>query len=88
MPTKTHGKLCFINGIVANSAIGCRSLLEKWESRVGIQVAEVRIKRMKTRWGTCNSEACRIWVNLELIKKPTSCLEFILVHEMVHFDRA
>ena len=60
------------------------ALLEKWEPRVGIQVAEVRIKIMKTRWGTCNSEACRIWLNLELIKKSTSCLEFILVHEMVH----
>ena len=60
------------------------ALLQKWEPRVGIQVAEVRIKRMKTRWGTCNSEACRIWLNLELIKKSTPCLEFILVHEMVH----
>ena len=60
------------------------ALLEKWEPRVGIQVSEVRIKRMKTRWGTCNSEACRIWLNLELIKKSTSCLEFILVREMVH----
>ena len=59
-------------------------LLEKWEPKVGIQVAEVRIRRMKTRWGTCNSEACRIWLNLELVKKSASCLEFILVHEMVH----
>ena len=59
-------------------------LIEKWEPRVGIQVAGVRIKRMKTRWGTCNSEARRIWLNLELIKKSTSCLEFILIHEMVH----
>ena len=60
------------------------ALIEKWEPRVGIRIAEVRIKRMKTRWGTCNSEASRIWLNLELIKKSTSCLEFILVHEMVH----
>ena len=60
------------------------ALLEKWEMRVGIQLAEVRIKRMKTRWGSCNSEASRIWLNLELIKKSASCLEFILVHEMVH----
>ncbi len=39
---------------------------------------------MKTRWGTCNIAARRIWLNLELAKKPSSCLEFILVHEMVH----
>jgi len=39
---------------------------------------------MKTRWVTCNIEACRIWLNLELAKKPSICLEYILVHEMVH----
>jgi predicted metal-dependent hydrolase len=60
-------------------------LLSKWEPKVGVQVAEVRIKKMKTRWGTCTSEAGRIWLNLELIKKPVSCLEYILAHEMVHF---
>jgi len=60
-------------------------LLTKWEPKVGVEVAEVRIKRMKTCWGTCNSEARRIWLNLELIKKPAACLEYILVHEMVHF---
>lgn len=59
-------------------------LLAKWEPRVGKPVAEVRIKRMKTRWGSCNAEAGRIWMNLELIKKPVACLEYVLVHEMVH----
>jgi len=63
-------------------------LLKKWEPKVGVEVAEVRIKKMKTRWGTCNREARRIWLNLELIKKPAVCLEYILVHEMVHlFER-
>lgn len=60
------------------------ALLAKWEPRVGARVAEVRIKRMKTRWGTCNGGARRIWLNLELAKKPASCLEYIVVHEMVH----
>ncbi len=60
-------------------------LLSKWVPKVGVNVAEVRIKKMKTRWGTCTNEARRIWLNLELIKKPASCLEYILVHEMVHF---
>ena len=59
-------------------------LVKKWESRVGKQVSEVRIKKMKTRWGTCNSDSSRIWLNLELIKKPPSCLEYIVVHEMAH----
>ena len=59
-------------------------LLEKWEPKLGVSVNEVRIKRMKTLWGSCNIEAKRIWLNLELAKKPESCLVYILVHEMVH----
>jgi len=59
-------------------------LLEKWEPVIGVKVAACGIKRMKTRWGTCNVESRRIWLNLELAKKPPECLEYILVHEMVH----
>ena len=59
-------------------------LLEKWEAKIGVSVNEVRIKKMKTLWGSCNIEAKRIWLNLELAKKPESCLVYILVHEMVH----
>ena len=54
------------------------------EPKVGIAVSEVRIKKMKTRWGSCNAEARRIWLNLELVKKPPRCLEYMLVHEIVH----
>ena len=60
------------------------ALLAKWEPKVGARAAEVRIRKMKTRWGACNSAAHRIWLNLELVKKPVSCLEYIVVHEMVH----
>ena len=60
------------------------ALLAKWELRVGTRGTEVRIKKMKTHWGTCNTDARRIWLNLELVKKPVLCLEYILVHEMVH----
>ena len=59
-------------------------LLEKWEPKLGVSVNEVRIKRMKTLWGSCNIGAKRIWLNLELAKKPKSCLMYVLVHEMVH----
>ncbi len=59
-------------------------LVAKWEPRVGRTIADVRIKRMKTRWGSCNAEARRVWLNLELAKKPIVCLEYILVHELVH----
>jgi predicted metal-dependent hydrolase len=59
-------------------------LLEKWQARIGVAVAECRVKKMKTRWGTCNPAARRIWLNLELAKRPEACLEYVLVHEMVH----
>jgi len=59
-------------------------LIAKWEPVIGVQVAEWGVKRMKTRWGSCNIQARRIWLNLELAKKPPHCLEYVLVHEMVH----
>jgi predicted metal-dependent hydrolase len=59
-------------------------LIAKWEAIIGVEVADWGVKQMKTRWGTCNIEARRIWLNLELIKKPVHCLEFIVVHEIVH----
>jgi predicted metal-dependent hydrolase len=51
---------------------------------MGVEVNSFRIKKMKTRWGSCNRKAGRIWFNLELAKKPAECLEYIVVHEMVH----
>ncbi len=62
-----------------------RPLVERWAHSMGLAVPECRIKRMKTRWGTCNIGACRIWLNLELIKRPRHCTELIIVHEMAHF---
>lgn len=60
-------------------------LVPKWEEIIGVKVSEVRIKKMKTKWGTCNPGAKRIWINLELIKKPIEHLEYVVVHELVHF---
>ena len=59
-------------------------LLEKWQPMLGVQVADWGIKKMKTRWGSCSPAARRIWLNLELAKKPVQCLEYIVVHELVH----
>jgi predicted metal-dependent hydrolase len=59
-------------------------LLAKWEPKMEVTVNEVRIKKMKTLWGSCNIRAKRVWLNLELAKKPHSCLVYVLVHEMVH----
>lgn len=59
-------------------------LLPVWESKIGVATADWGIKKMKTKWGSCNTQAKRIWLNLELAKKPPECLEYILVHELVH----
>jgi predicted metal-dependent hydrolase len=59
-------------------------LLEAWQKRIGVAVRSWGIKRMKTRWGTCNQKAGRIWLNLELVKKPLTCIEYVVVHELLH----
>ncbi len=59
-------------------------LIAQWEAAIGVKVAEWGVKQMKTKWGACNVEARRIWLNLELTKKPVQCLEYIIVHEMAH----
>jgi predicted metal-dependent hydrolase len=59
-------------------------LVEKWASVVGVEIRDWRVRRMKTRWGSCNADAGRIWLNLELAKKPMRCIEYILVHETIH----
>ena len=59
-------------------------IINKWENQIGVTVNEWQVKQMKTKWGTCNIEQKRIWINLELAKKPLPCLEYIVVHEMIH----
>ncbi|ENA1815570.1 M48 family metallopeptidase [Flavobacterium psychrophilum] len=59
-------------------------LIKKWEPIIGVSVSDWGVKQMKTKWGTCNIEQKRIWINLELAKKPYNCLEYIIVHEMIH----
>lgn len=59
-------------------------VIEKCEERTGLRANEYRIKNMKTRWGTCNIQKKRVWLSLQLAKKPIECLEYVLVHELVH----
>ena len=58
--------------------------IQKWEKIIGVKVEDWGVKLMKTRWGTCNVRDKRIWINLELAKKNSRCLDYIIVHEMVH----
>ena len=59
-------------------------LIAKWEAKMGMTVESWGVRRMKTKWGSCNNADRRIWLNLELAKKPVRCLEYIVVHEMAH----
>jgi hypothetical protein len=58
--------------------------INKWEKTMDIQLNFWGVKQMKTKWGSCNADRKRIWVNLELAKKNPRCLEYVIVHEMVH----
>lgn len=59
-------------------------LIERWQEILGVTVEAWGIKKMKTKWGSCNPTARRIWLNLELVKKPPECLEYLIVHELIH----
>jgi predicted metal-dependent hydrolase len=59
-------------------------LLARWEQRLGVHVQRFFVQRMKTRWGSCNAKTRSIRLNSELAKKPLPCLEYLVVHEMVH----
>jgi len=59
-------------------------LLRNWQDKIGVEANDWGVRKMKTKWGSCNIEAKRIWLNLELAKKPPECLEYILVHELIH----
>ena len=58
------------------------------EQVVGKSAREYRIKKMKTRWGTCNVTEQRVWLNLNLVRKPRECLDYVMVHELTHLWEA
>lgn len=70
----------------------CRQLLKdhldervpSWAGRMGLPLPESRVRRMKTRWGTCNIRARRIWLNLELVRMPPEAIDLVVVHELAH----
>lgn len=97
---RTEGQSLFLHVPPSTSAQGCQQALERmcrealkarlpaliaaWEPVMGVAVAEYRIRKMKRLWGSCNTRARRIWLNLDLIRRPPMSLEFVLVHEMTH----
>lgn len=64
------------------------AMFAKWCSALDINIHEYRIKKMKTKWGTCNIQDRRIWLNLALIEYPQACIEYVVLHELAHlFER-
>jgi predicted metal-dependent hydrolase len=59
-------------------------IVSKLEAMMKVKASELRIRTMKTRWGTCSTESKRIWLNTELAKKSAECIEYVVTHEMVH----
>lgn len=59
-------------------------LINKWQRILGVQVVAWSVRKMKTKWGSCNTSSDRILLNLELAKKPVQCIEYVVVHELVH----
>ena len=83
--TTTDNRLKLLNEFYRSEIKASLStLLPLWQEKLGVEANVVGIKRMKTKWGSCNSTNKRIWLNLELAKKPSECLEFILAHELTH----
>jgi len=59
-------------------------MVKKWQKIIDVQVNYLAIRKMKTRWGTCDEKTKRMWFNLKLVKKLESCIEYVVVHELVH----
>lgn len=62
-----------------------KRILPKWEKITGLHCDSWQTKYMTTRWGTCNIEKKKIWINLQLVQKPMHCLEYVILHELIHF---
>jgi predicted metal-dependent hydrolase len=62
-----------------------KPLIEKWQKRLGVSVERTFIQKMKTKWGSSNPRLRHIRLNLELAKRSPQCLDYVILHEMLHF---
>ena len=82
--TETQKVRLFDNWYRKHMRIMLPDMITHWEKIIGVQSNSHGIKKMKTKWGSCNIQAKRIWLGLELMKYPQDCLEYVVVHELVH----
>ena len=60
------------------------AIIKTWEKRLGVEVKKLYVRKMKTHWGSCNCERQTLRLNSELVKRNPECLEYVIVHEMLH----
>lgn len=65
-----------------------QQLVPMWEQRIGVKASSCSVRKMRTRWGSCNIRTGKIWLSLELADKPQELLEYVLVHELIHLLEA
>lgn len=82
--TREHKAKVLANFYRATLKQSIPELLVKWQPIMGVQVLDWGVKDMKTRWGTCNTRDKRVWLSLMLAKMPVECIEYVMVHELVH----
>jgi predicted metal-dependent hydrolase len=63
-------------------------LITQWEAKLGVSVNRFTVRKMKTKWGSCTIQTRRIRFNLDLVHKSPDCLEYVVVHELVHLLEA
>ncbi len=61
-----------------------RKLLEIWQTKTNLMPQTWQIKDMKTKWGSCTKNKAKLWFNLQLAKKPIECIEYVVLHELIH----
>lgn len=83
--TSEHSRVAFLDRWYRRELISdLKVLIPKLEQKTGIEIGGWSVRKMKTRWGTCQTERRHITINSELIKKDPSCLEYIVIHELIH----
>jgi predicted metal-dependent hydrolase len=81
-PERRQGLLDrWYRGLCKEAAVGLTRL---WEARIGVTVNRIYYRKMRSHWGSCNYVKKTIRLNTELAKKPPQCLEYVILHEMIH----
>ena len=78
-------KINFVNNWYRDKLrIEIKRLLATWQEKTNLIPESWQIKDMKTKWGSCTKNKAKLWFNLQLVKKPIECIEYVVLHELIH----